>query len=183
LAAAVGLAAAGTVSACANGTTPVAGTPVSPASSAASTSTGSPTPAGTPTAAALSSSPSAAPVTTGYDTARVQWKAGATGISAQQGLYWSKAAADFTSGESTDTGDTSGYPVAVTDLKELVTLPDGQQTPAQNAAYHNDINALNTFFNTTDTSQSMSLAASASACTPASMRVNVPSNAHRRKRV
>ena len=39
-------------------------------------------------------------------------------------------------------------PAAIAHLKELVTLPDAQQTPAQNAAYHADINALNTFFNT-----------------------------------
>jgi hypothetical protein len=86
-------------------------------------------------------------VTASYDAARVQWVAGATAISAQQGNNWSQAANDLTAGETTDTNPT-GYANAVTELKELISLPDANQTPAQNAQYHADINALNTFFNT-----------------------------------
>ena len=71
-----------------------------------------------------------------------------TAISAQQGSYWGKAANDLHAGQSTDTGDTSRYPGAITRLKDLISLPDAQQTPAQNAAYHADITALNAFFNT-----------------------------------
>jgi hypothetical protein len=88
-----------------------------------------------------------APVTASYDAARTQWQAGATAISAQQGNYWSQAANDLTAGEATDTNPT-GYADAVTALKELISLPDAQQTAAQNARYHADINALNAFFNT-----------------------------------
>jgi hypothetical protein len=86
-------------------------------------------------------------VTRSYDAARTQWLAGATAISAQQGNYWSQAANDLTLGESTDT-DPTGYADAVTALKELISLPDAQQTAAQNARYHADINALNAFFKT-----------------------------------
>jgi hypothetical protein len=77
----------------------------------------------------------------------VQWQAGATAISAQQGKYWSQAATDLTQGETTDS-DPTGYAAAVTELKELISLPDAQQTPQQNARFHADIDGLNTFFKT-----------------------------------
>jgi hypothetical protein len=86
-------------------------------------------------------------VTKSYDAARAQWQAGATAISAQQGSYWSQAADDLTLGEATDS-DSTGYADAVTALKELISLPDAQQTAAQNARYHTDIDALNIFFKT-----------------------------------
>ncbi len=84
----------------------------------------------------------------GYQSALAQWKAGATAISAQQGGYWLKAAADLKAGEGTDAGTTSGYPSAINELTELAALPDAQQTPAQNARYHADIGALDAFFAT-----------------------------------
>jgi hypothetical protein len=105
------------------------------------------TTAAPPATTAAVQAPPAAPVTAGYDTAKTQWQMGATAISAQQGLYWTQAATALTVGEATDT-NTTGYADAITHLKELVTLPDAQQTPAQNAAYHADINALNAFFKT-----------------------------------
>jgi hypothetical protein len=153
-----GLVTAGALGACANGTALVAGTAAPGASSsvaptAATTPTSVPTTVAPTTAAPKTAAPKTVPSPTptaalGYQAARAQWQAGATAISAQQGMYWTKAANDLTAGKSTDSGDTSGYPSAITHLKELVTLPDAQQTPAQNAAYHADINALNTFFNT-----------------------------------
>jgi hypothetical protein len=84
----------------------------------------------------------------GYSTALAQWKKGATAISAQQGVYWLAAAGLLQAAESTDSGNTSGYQVAANELRDLATLPDAQQTPAQNAEYHHDIDALNSFFNT-----------------------------------
>ncbi len=84
----------------------------------------------------------------GYSKALAQWKKGATAISAQQGEYWLAAASLLQSAEGTDGGNTSGYQVAANELKDLAALPDAQQTPAQNAEYHNDINALNSFFGT-----------------------------------
>jgi hypothetical protein len=100
-----------------------------------------------PATSAALPAPPAAPVTAAYDAAKVQWQMGATAISAQQGKYWDQAAADLTAGESSDT-NTTGYADAVTQLKELITLPDAQQTPAQNIKYHADIDALNVFFKT-----------------------------------
>jgi hypothetical protein len=125
------------LSACAAHATPAANNGTTPATAAA-------TPATTPPATKPSP---VAPVTTAYDAARAEWKAGSTAISADQGNFWSNAVADLTSGETTDTNPT-GYANAVAMLKELIALPDGQQTPAQNAAYHNDINGLNAFFKT-----------------------------------
>jgi hypothetical protein len=83
----------------------------------------------------------------GYDAAVTEWKAGALADSADQGKNWSKAVTDLTNGESTDS-DSTGYATAVGQLTQLISLPDAQQTTAQNASYHADINALNTFFAT-----------------------------------
>jgi hypothetical protein len=33
-------------------------------------------------------------------------------------------------------------------LKQLIALPDANQTPVQNVAYHHDLNALYSFFGT-----------------------------------
>ena len=44
--------------------------------------------------------------------------------------------------------DPTGYAGAVTMLNQLISLPDAQQTPAQNAEFHADINSLNAFFKT-----------------------------------
>jgi hypothetical protein len=91
--------------------------------------------------------PPAVAVTKQYDAAKSQWQAGATAISAQQGAYWSQAAADLTAGETTDS-DPTGYAAAVAMLTQLIALPDAQQSAAQNAAFHADINGLNAFFHT-----------------------------------
>jgi hypothetical protein len=103
------------------------------------------------TASSPATARTAPPLTTlrtrSYDAARAQWQAGATAISAEQGKYWSQAAADLTIGETTDS-DPTGYPAAVAMLTELISLPDAQQTPEQNARYHADIDSLNSFFHT-----------------------------------
>jgi hypothetical protein len=103
------------------------------------------------TAPPATTTPGAPPPTTvrtsSYDAARAQWQAGATAISAEQGKYWSQAAANLTAGETTDS-DPTGYAAAVAMLSELISLPDAQQTPEQNARYHADIDALNSFFHT-----------------------------------
>jgi hypothetical protein len=103
-------------------------------------------PASPPATTAPGTRPTAA-ITTSYDAARVQWQNGAAAISAEQGKSWSQAAADLTLGETTDS-DPTGYASAVTMLNQLISLPDAQQTPAQNAEFHADINSLNTFFRT-----------------------------------
>jgi hypothetical protein len=130
---------------------------------AAPTTTATPSPSiapsviGAPATAttAPTSTPSASPTptktkatTVGYAAAKLQWQKGATAISADQGSYWAKAAADLKAGKSIDPGDTSGYPAAIKDLQNLIMLPDAQQTPAQNAQYHADLKSLNGFFQT-----------------------------------
>jgi hypothetical protein len=152
--AAVGLAAALSIAGCAG----QAATLGDPAPSSAATTAGadaSPTASPSPSNAAPSPSPvkpsptavkpTASP---GYSKALIQWKDGATAISAQQGAYWLAAASDLQAGKATDSRDTSTYQNAIDELKELTSLPDAQQTPAQNAAYHKDIDGLNSFFGT-----------------------------------
>jgi hypothetical protein len=96
----------------------------------------------------VSPTPKKTATTTGLDAARAQWKAGANASSAAEGANWAKAAGDLTAGKATDPGDTSFYPEAIKDLKELISLPDAQQTAAQNAAFKSDVLALDTFFGT-----------------------------------
>jgi hypothetical protein len=130
------------ISACSSGGPSAAAStpPVPPATAATALPTVAPT-----TVAATTPPP--APVTRSYDAARVQWQDGATAISAEQGRFWSQAAADLTLGETTDS-DPTGYVGAVTMLNQLIGLPDAQQTQAQNAEFHADINGLNAFFKT-----------------------------------
>jgi hypothetical protein len=93
--------------------------------------------------APVSSTPAfARPVTHHYRDARNQWLEGATASSAMEGNYWLAAAADLKA------AGTPAYATAITELRQLTALPDAEQTPAQNAEFHHDINALNTFFGT-----------------------------------
>ena len=119
------------------------------ASAAVNTPAGQPSPA--PPAAHRTSdtlSASAKPVVRPYAAARTQWRHGASQISAVQPKYWAAAAADLKHAEHTGVGNTAGYSAAITELRQLASLPDAQQTPAQNAEYHHDIDALNAFFGT-----------------------------------
>lgn len=76
-----------------------------------------------------------------FAVAQEAWIAGSKAISANQGLYWTQAENDLkTAG--------SEFTTQIAQLKQLIALPDANQTPAQNAQYHHDINALNTFFGT-----------------------------------
>jgi hypothetical protein len=130
------------------GSGPPPATSSTPVPSSAPVESAPPTVA-TPTATVTVTATAKPPVShAGYDEARKQWQQGANAISAQMGLYWDNAATDLTTGLTSDTGDTSGYKAAIKELKELISLPDAQQTPQQNAAFHADINALNTFFHT-----------------------------------
>jgi hypothetical protein len=77
----------------------------------------------------------------GFAAASADWQYGATVSSADQGSYW-------TSAEQALAADGSEYAAEVAELQNLISLPDANQTPAQNAAYHHDIAALDTFFAT-----------------------------------
>jgi hypothetical protein len=135
-------------------TSPSATAPAA-AGSATATASASPTSTSTASGTTTKPSPSASPTpkktvttTSGLDAARAQWKKGATASSATEGAYWDKAAADLTAGQATDPGDTSFYPSAVKDLKQLISLPDAQQTATQNAEFTSDVKTLDTFFQT-----------------------------------
>jgi hypothetical protein len=145
-----GLLVAATISMSACTNTPAPGPTAAPSAPPPSTSVPTATVTAPPTTIqppVTTTTTTSAPITAKYDAARVQWQAGATAISAMQGKYWTQAAADLTAGETTDSNPT-GYAAAVTALKQLVSLPDAMQTPQQNAEFHADINALNTFFHT-----------------------------------
>jgi hypothetical protein len=156
--AAIGVVAAFAVGACGSSSSGAATAGVSPTSVSTAVTpspSGAPSASGGTTTAMPTSTPSVSPTptktkssTNGYAAAKAQWQKGATAISAKQGSYWAKAAADLKGGQPTDPGDTSGYPAAIKDLQNLITLPDAQQTPAQNAQYHADIKSLNGFFQT-----------------------------------
>lgn len=76
------------------------------------------------------------------------WQAGAPAISANQGAYWSEAGNVLDNAVSSGASGTSGYSTAGQELAQLASLPDAMQTSAQNAEYHSDITALNSFFGT-----------------------------------
>jgi hypothetical protein len=77
----------------------------------------------------------------GFTRAKAAWQNGATAISARQGTCWADAENDLKMNGPT-------YATAIKELSQLITLPDANQTPAQNLAYRHDISALNTLFGT-----------------------------------
>jgi hypothetical protein len=77
----------------------------------------------------------------GYQLAKGYWQEGATVPMSQEGLDWQHAANELNTQGAT-------YATQVNQLKQLISLPDANQTPAQNAEWHSDVNALNSFFGT-----------------------------------
>ncbi len=78
---------------------------------------------------------------TPFALAQVEWIAGSHAISADHGLYWSRAQHDLA-------GAGVSYSSEVTTLHQLIGLPDANQTPLQNALYRRDITTLDNFFDT-----------------------------------
>ncbi len=72
--------------------------------------------------------------------AQKQWQQGACVASAVQGQYWQQAATDL----STIPPDAT----VVSDLKQLISLPDMGLTATQSSEYQNDVTALDSFFAT-----------------------------------
>ncbi|MEO8889835.1 MAG: DUF4232 domain-containing protein [Jatrophihabitantaceae bacterium] len=77
----------------------------------------------------------------GFTEAQVAWKVGASASSARQGQYWNDAAIDLRS-------DGVTWASEIAQLRQLIALPDADQTSAQNATYRHDIAALDAFFGT-----------------------------------
>jgi len=123
--------------------TPSVTPPPSDAASAASAAASSSDPSASPTATKASTK-----TTVGFYDAQAAWKKGATEPSSTQGVYWQKAITALQSGKTSDPGDTSYYPTAITLLKQLIKLPDAQQTAAQNAEFKTDVMTLDGFFQT-----------------------------------
>jgi hypothetical protein len=93
------------------------------------------------------SAPSGQPSGPGYSAALQNWNAGASAPSVDQGQYWQAAETDLQEGETSDQ-DTSGYPAAINELAQLISLPDAMDTPQQQAEAGTDTSALDTFFDT-----------------------------------
>ena len=73
--------------------------------------------------------------------AQREWIRGVSFSSASQGVYWNAAKTDLKLAGTE-------FSTEVSELTTLIALPDANQTPAQNAKWHQEINALNSFFGT-----------------------------------
>jgi hypothetical protein len=120
-----------------SGSAPTTSTAPSPRSQAPTTSTTS-----TTSTTTTSQTPA------GFVAAKHEWQQGAAAISADQGTYLNQAATDLSNAIVAGEGNTSGYSSAVQELQQLASLPDADQTPAQNSEFQSDTMALNTFFGT-----------------------------------
>jgi len=123
-----------------SGSAPTTSTAPSPRSQAPTTFTTSTT--STTSTTTTSQTPA------GFAAAKLEWQRGATAISADQGTYLNQAATDLSNAIAAGEGNTSGYSSAVQELQQLASLPDADQTPAQNSEFQSDTMALNTFFGT-----------------------------------
>jgi hypothetical protein len=106
----------------------------------ASTST---TPADTETTTFTSSaSPAVSPTPPAFANALAAWKSAAAANAATMGMYLQQAADDLRAA-----GD-PGYGTAIDELTYLEHLPATNDTPAQQANAHSDVQALDSFFGT-----------------------------------
>jgi hypothetical protein len=110
-------------------------------STAGTSSSAAPTASASPTAVASASSTAGAAA---IAAAKADWVAGAAAISADQAHYWSEAVTSLTpvATPGTDAG------AAVTDLQQLISLPETSETSEQQAEAHSDVAFLNIYFGT-----------------------------------
>jgi hypothetical protein len=78
-----------------------------------------------------------------YVQAWTQWKQGAAVPAAEQGQYWSTAAADLQ-----EVSETPADITAITELRQLASLPDTGDTATQQVEQRQDVTDLDGFFNT-----------------------------------
>jgi Protein of unknown function (DUF4232) len=83
-----------------------------------------------------------------FTEAQQLWRAGASASSAEEGAYWIEASALLTNAVASSAPGSSGFATPAQDLTQLSALPDAMQDATQNAEYHSDISALNSFFGT-----------------------------------
>lgn len=79
---------------------------------------------------------------TRFAQAQLGWQQGAHAVLAVVGLYWERA-------ESALKLDGSKYTSQINQLRQLIALPDADQSATQNATFRRDIAALDNFFGTT----------------------------------
>jgi hypothetical protein len=96
------------------------------------------------TASAATTTPKATRPLGGVALARHEWLLGASADDAQQGEYWVRAATAL----AAQAGDTQADRRAATRLRQLASLPDAQESSAQQTEGHADVTALNAFFAT-----------------------------------
>jgi hypothetical protein len=68
--------------------------------------------------------------------------------SAQEGQYWTTAAADLRSGAATAGADAGRYQAIASDLTAIAALPDTSLTASQKAEDTADVTDINSFFGT-----------------------------------
>ncbi len=88
------------------------------------------------------------PGRSGFDLARQEWVGDGTLACYQENAPLRQGAQYLLIGESVDGGNTSGYPAAIKAFEQLDTLPETNNTPAQNAERVRDTHTLNAFFGT-----------------------------------
>ncbi|MHB8289931.1 MAG: hypothetical protein ACYDEY_11960 [Acidimicrobiales bacterium] len=88
------------------------------------------------------------PGRSGFDLARQEWVGDGTLACYQENAPLRQGAHYLLIGESVDGGNTSGYPAAIKAFEQLDTLPETNNTPAQNAERVRDTHTLNAFFAT-----------------------------------
>ena len=76
-----------------------------------------------------------------FANAQVEWIAGSKALDYQMGNYWTQAENDLKAAGG-------AFTTQIAQLKQLISLPDAQRSPAQNATWTHDISALNAFFGT-----------------------------------
>jgi hypothetical protein len=83
----------------------------------------------------------------GYFAPRKEWLAEGDVIgSAAEGLPLERAVTDLEHGEVSDSGSTSGYPAIIAALKNFMSIPDTEDTPAQDAQARADAVRIDKFF-------------------------------------
>jgi hypothetical protein len=80
--------------------------------------------------------------------AKQHWRTGALAASVVQSRYLRRAAADLTRAIGDGVSDAGAYRRAVSQLRQLASLPETSDTPTQIAEAKRDLAALNRFFAT-----------------------------------
>jgi hypothetical protein len=80
--------------------------------------------------------------------ARTEWAAGSSAPSYLQSTYFHTAAVELARAIGAGVNDASSFQSSLEELRQLATLPETNDSPAQRSQARQDLRALNTFFNT-----------------------------------